>query len=134
MKLHCLVGALIVGWLAAARVLAAGAEDAPPTFVENCIHDETLELHAGHDSALLDEADRSEVQAAMVSRYRQLGADGFAPTAIVLWRSPSYGWLYLALKSHPTKPGKVCAMASFSAPAFEFTGALLRKYFVGART
>ena len=134
MNPHRILGALMLGWLVVARVLAADAEDSPATFVENCIHDETLELHAGHDSALLDDGDRSEVQAAMVSRYRQLAADGFAPTAIVLWRSPAYGWLYLALKSHPTKPGKVCAMASFSAPAFEFTGALLRKYFVGART
>ncbi len=117
-----------------ARAQPVDTPPAPPSYIENCVHDETIELHAGNDSALLDEDDRAGVQAAMVSRFTQLAGGGFAPTAILLWRSPVYGWLYVALKAHPTKPGKVCSMATFSAPVFEFTGDLLRKYFFGDRT
>jgi hypothetical protein len=108
--------------------------DAPATFIENCVGSDLTELHAGIDSALLDDTDRAEVQAAMVARYAALAGGGFAPTAIVLWRSPSFGWVYLALNSHPDKPGKVCSTGSFSAAAFGFTGTLLRKYFFSGRT
>ena len=127
-------GVLLAACLAGAAAPAAAEPAAvPPTYVENCVHEETMEMHAGSDSALLDEEDRRGVQAAMLSRYRQLDA-GFAPSAIVLWRSPTFGWLYVALQPHPTKPGKVCSLATFSAPVFEFTGDLLRKYFFGDRT
>jgi hypothetical protein len=115
----------------------AQAEDAPaapPTYIENCIGSDVVELHAGTDSALLDESERSQIHAAMLARFKQLAADGFAPTAIVLWRSPSFGWIYLALKSHAEKPGKLCSAASFSAAQFELTATLLRKYFLAGRT
>ena len=128
------VAAALCAALSLAHPLPARASDVPATFVENCVHDDTIELHAGADSALLDETDRAGVHAAMMARYTQLAGDAFAPSAILLWRSPAYGWLYVALKAHPSKPGKVCALATFSAPVFEFTGDLLRKYFVGART
>jgi hypothetical protein len=118
-------------------VLCARADEAPPapvTYVENCVGSDIVELHAGIDSALLDEPERAQIHAAMLARFKQLAADGFAPTAIVLWRSPSFGWIYLALKSHAEKPGKLCSVASFSAAQFELTGALLRKYFLAGRT
>jgi hypothetical protein len=107
---------------------------APVTYVENCVGSDIVELHAGIDSALLDDPERAQIHAAMLARYQQLAADGFAPTAIVLWRSPSFGWIYLALKSHAEKPGKLCSVASFSAAQFELTATLLRKYFLAGRT
>jgi hypothetical protein len=109
-------------------------DEAPATFIENCVGSDLSELHAGIDSALLDEADRAEVQAAMAARYAPLAGGGFAPTAIMLWRNPAFGWVYLALNSHPDKPGKVCSTGSFSAAAFGFSGTLLRKYFFSGRT
>jgi hypothetical protein len=110
------------------------AGEAPATFIENCVGSDLIELHAGIDSALLDETDRAVVQAAMVARYAPLAGGGFAPTAIMLWRSPAFGWVYLALNGHPDKPGKVCSTGSFSAAAFGFSGTLLRKYFFSGRT
>lgn len=117
---------------------ACAQTDSPPgssnTYVENCIGAETIELHAGEDSALLDPADSARTFAAMLKRYPMLERDGFAPTAIVLWRKPESGWVYLALNSHPDKPGKVCSAATFSAGVFEFSATLLRKYFFAGRT
>ena len=108
---------------------AEGPSGSSNTYVENCIGVETIELHAGEDSALLDPADSARAFAAMLKRYPMLERDGFAPTAIVLWRKPESGWVYLALNSHPDKPGKVCSAATFSAGVFEFSATLLRKYF-----
>jgi hypothetical protein len=116
------------------RAQADEAPLAPVTTIENCVGDETIELHAGTDSALLDDLERAQIHTAMLARFKQLAGDGFAPTAIVLWRSPSFGWIYLALKSHAEKPGKLCSAASFSAAQFELTGTLLRKYFLAGRT
>jgi hypothetical protein len=109
------------------------ADEAPATVIENCVGSDLIEVHAGTDSALLGDSDRAEVQAAMVARYAPLAGGGFAPAAIMLWRSPSFGWVYLALNSHPDKPGKVCSTGSFSAAAFGFSGTLLRKYFFSGR-
>ena len=102
--------------------------------VESCVGSERFELHAGSDSAVLDDADRAGVQSAMLERYPAFGRDGVSVSAIVLWRKPETGWVYLALKQHPEKPGKVCSAASFSAAAFEFSAALQRKYFDGQRS
>ena len=117
-------------------VLAQADQTLPAdaTFIENCVGSDVVELHAGTDSALLDELERAQIHSAMLARFKQLAGDGFAPAAIVLWRSPSFGWVYLALKSHADKPGKLCSAASFSAAQFELTGTLLRKYFLAGRT
>jgi hypothetical protein len=117
-----------------AHAQADDAPRAPATFIENCIGSDIVELHAGIDSALLDAPERAQIHAAMLARYQSLAADGFAPTAIVLWRSPSFGWVYLALKGHAEKPGKLCSVASFSAAQFDLTATLLRKYFLAGRT
>jgi hypothetical protein len=126
--------ALACGLSCMARAQADEAPLAPATTIENCVGSDVVELHAGTDSALLDEPERGQIHSAMLARYKQLAADGFAPTAIVLWRSPSFGWVYLALKGHADKPGKLCLAASFSAAQFDLTGTLLRKYFLAGRT
>lgn len=125
--LRCLATELALGALPA--LCAAQALS-----VESCIGSDRFELHAGSDSALLDEVDRAGVQSAMLERYPAFGSDGLAIQAIVLWRKPETGWVYLALKPHPDKPGKVCSAASFSAAAFDFSAALQRKYFAGQRS
>ncbi len=122
------------GLCGTARAQAEQRPPVPATFIENCVGSEVVELHAGTDSALLDDPERGQIHSAMLARYKQLAADGFAPSAIVLWRSPAFGWVYLALKSHADKPGKLCSVASFSAAQFELTGTLLRKYFLAGRT
>ncbi|MBX3604216.1 MAG: hypothetical protein KF788_03040 [Piscinibacter sp.] len=108
--------------------------DAPVLAVETCIGQERLELHAGLDSALLDDSDREHVQAAMLARYPAFGRDGAATSAIVLWRRPDASWVYLALKAHPDKPGKLCSAASFAAGVFEFSPGLQHKYFFAKRS
>jgi hypothetical protein len=125
--------------LGAAVVLPARAQafvppSAPALTLQTCIGSESIALHAGSDSALLDEADRARVQAAMLQRYPAFGRDGEATSAIVLWRKPDASWVYLALKAHPDKPGKLCAAASFAAGVFEFSAALQRKYFFARRS
>jgi len=117
----------------------AGAQGiAPPTApmvtVESCVGSERFELHAGADSAVLDAQDRAGVQSAMLERYPAFGRDGAALAAVVLWRKPETGWVYLALKAHPDKPGKLCSAASFAAGVFDFSAALQRKYFLGQRS
>lgn len=107
---------------------------APALAVETCVGQQQLELHAGSDSALLDEDDRARVQAAMLQRYPAFGRDGSATSAIVLWRKPDASWVYLALKAHPDKPGKLCSAASFAAGVFEFSAALQHKYFFARRS
>ena len=127
--------ALAIG-LPAPRLAAQGfaATPAPTVTIETCVDGERFELHAGADSAVLDEPDRAGVQSALLDRYPAFGRDGQALAAVVLWRKPDTGWVYLALKPHPDKPGKVCSAASFSAAAFDFSAALQRKYFLGQRS
>jgi hypothetical protein len=117
-----------------AHAAADEAANAAATVIEDCIGSNVVALHAGIDSALLDESERAQIHSAMLARFKPLAGDGFAPAAIVLWRSPSFGWVYLALKGHAEKPGKLCSAASFSAAQFEWTGTLLRKYFLAGRT
>lgn len=107
---------------------------APAVTVETCVGAERYELQAGSDSVVLDEHDRAGVQSALLERYPAFGRDGAAIDAIVLWRKPGTGWVYLALRTHPDKPGRVCSAASFSAGVFGFSAALQRKYFLGTRS
>jgi hypothetical protein len=137
-RVHAAFRCLVVGF---GTVLAASAQTqgiAPPNAsgfsVETCIGQQQLELHAGSDSALLDEDDRVHVQAAMLQRYPAFGSDGSATSAIVLWRKPDASWVYLALKAHPDKPGRLCSAASFAAGVFEFSAALQHKYFHAKRS
>lgn len=106
----------------------------PAVALETCIGEERYQLNAGSDSVVLDEVDRAGVQSALLERYPAFGRDGSAISAIVLWRKPETGWVYLALKTHPDKPGKVCSAASFSAGVFGFSAELQRKYFFGTRS
>ena len=134
-SIKALAGVLVLG----TAPLLAGAQpfmptpDAPVT-VETCVQGDHYELHAGSDSALLDEDDRLGVQAALLERYPAFGRDGLSISAIVLWHKPETGWVFLALRTHPDKPGRVCSAASFSAGAFGFSAELQRKYFVGTRS
>jgi len=122
--------ALLLGIVLAAPTLHAEPPAATPVAVQNCVGSDTIELRAGEDSMLLDDADRDAMVTDMLKRYPVLGRDGFVPAAVLLWRKPGSGWVYVALRRQADKPGGVCALASFSAAAFELTAPLLRKYFV----
>jgi hypothetical protein len=119
-------GAVVLGL----PVRAGEPAEASATRVENCVGSDAIDLRPGEDSAMLDAEDHRQFVAAMTARYPVLGRDGFAPTLTLLWRKPGAGWVYVALRPHADKPGRVCSLASFSAAAFELTPPLLRKYFV----
>lgn len=126
---------LVLGALPAAGFgQAFMATPSEPLMLETCVGTERYQLNAGSDSVVLDDADRQGVQSALLERYPAFGRDGSAISAIVLWRKPGIGWVYLALKTHPDKPGKVCSAASFSAGVFGFSAELQRKYFDGTRS
>lgn len=119
--------ALVVG-----AALAAGTtpdDGAAATSIESCVSRDALAVRAGEPRTLLDAADRRRVHAAMVARYPVLLRDGVEPSHIVLWRRGAGEWLYVTLLADPARRGAPCYTATFAAGVFEFTGALLRKYF-----
>lgn len=109
------------------------AQEAPASLlsVRNCVGPDTLEINLRGDAVMLDDADRRGVAAAMGQRYAVLGP-GFDPVAIVLWRRPGQGWLYVALDTPLRPPPAWCFSATFVAPVFDFTPALQRKYFAAS--
>lgn len=111
-------------------VSPAFAQDAGGTLaLRHCAGGEQMEINLrGGEAVLLDDADRRGAAAAMGQRYPVLGP-AFDPAAIVLWRRPGYGWIYVALETPRQPPPLWCFSATFSAPVFDFTPALQRKYF-----
>ena len=77
----------------------------------------------------LEAVDAAAVGSALTRRYPILDRDGLLPDAIVLWRKPVDGWLFVTLLANPGKPADVCFTATFSASRFELTAPLLVKYF-----
>lgn len=121
--------------VAAALVLqAAVAQEGAvtPLSVRSCAGSDLLQINLrGGEAAMLDDADRRGAAAAMGERYAVLGP-AFAPVAIVLWRRPGYGWIYVALDTPRQPPPAWCFSATFTADVFDFTPALQRKYFAPA--
>ena len=97
--------------------------------IESCVDRSAIRFGANDRRAVLDAADAKAVSAALVRRYPMIENDGLAPQAIVLWRKPDMGWVFVALLINPAKPGEHCFTATFSASRFEITGVLLDKYF-----
>lgn len=122
--------ATLIAALAAASAMQAVAQDRPrPLKVESCAGGGSLEIDLrGGEAVMLDESDRRGVAAEMGKRYAVLGP-AFEPVAIVLWRRPGFGWIYVALDTPREPPPAWCFSATFSAPVFDFTPALQRKYF-----
>jgi hypothetical protein len=58
-----------------------------------------------------------------------LQRDGVEPSHIVLWNRGHDEWLYVALLAEPRRAGGLCFTATYTARGFDFTDALLRKYF-----
>jgi hypothetical protein len=127
--------------IAFACLLAAGAGEAQgreelradaatiTDAIESCVDTSTLRFRADDRHVLLDTADADAVRAAIVLRYPQIEQDDVAPQRIVLWRHPTFGWVYVALLVNPAKPGELCFTASFGADKFEMSPALIAKYF-----
>lgn len=114
----------------ASLVSPATAQEPGGTLVlRHCAGGDLMEINLrGGEAVLLDDADRRGAAAAMGRRYPVLGP-AFEPAAIVLWRRPGYGWIYVALETPRQPPPLWCFSATFSAPVFDFTPALQRKYF-----
>jgi hypothetical protein len=107
------------------RPLAAAIGDA----IESCVDATTLRFGRDERRAILDAEDTGTVGEALLRRYPAFAQVGFAPQAIVLWRKPGAGWLYITLLVNPGKPGEVCFTASFVAARVEVTPVMLKKYF-----
>ena len=97
--------------------------------IESCVGGAPIRFRPDDRRAWLEAADAAAVGAALTRRYPVLDRDGLLPDAIVLWRKPVDGWLYVTLLSNPAKPTDVCFTATFAASRFEPTAALLVKYF-----
>lgn len=99
--------------------------------VENCIGSDRLAMHFGEDAAVLDAEDHAGMRGLIASRYSALGAGGFEPLQLVLWRRPGGDWVYVAIVANGQKPGGVCFSATIAAQPFPESNALRRKYKLG---
>ncbi|MEO7336339.1 MAG: hypothetical protein ABIV63_07150 [Caldimonas sp.] len=97
--------------------------------IPNCANGPPIVFGAEDRRVQLDAVDVGAVAAAVGRRYPVLERDGLAPDAIVLWRKPGSGWLYVTMLVNPSKPVEACFTATFVAQRFELTGRLLVKYF-----
>lgn len=105
--------------------VAAAIADA----IESCVDVSTIHFAAEDRHVLLEAADAESVRAAIVRRYPQVEQDGLAPDRVVLWKHPTYGWVYVSLLINPAKPGEVCFTGTFGADKFEVSPGLTEKYF-----
>ena len=101
----------------------------PANTIESCVGGTPIQFRPDDRRVWLEAADAAAVGSALTRRYPVLDRDGLLPDAIVLWRKPVDGWLYVTLLANPAKPADVCFTATFAASRFELTAALLLKYF-----
>jgi len=133
MPCRSLIALSVLAGLATAGVNAR--EDTRPfpggraNTIESCVGGAPIRFGADDRRAWLEAADAAAVGAALSRRYPVIDRDGLLPDAVVLWRKPVDGWLFVALLANPAKPSDVCFTATFAASRFELTGALLVKYF-----
>ena len=127
-----------IAWPLLAAVAIGGVdarEDTRPfsgsrtSTIESCVGGAPIQFRPDDRRVRLEAADAAAVGAALTRRYPVLDRDGLLPDAIVLWRKPVDGWLYVTLLGNPAKPSDVCFTATFAANRFELTAALLIKYF-----
>ena len=128
----------LIAWPLLAALAAGGVdarEDRRPfpagraSTIESCVGGAPIQFRPDDRRVWLEAADAAAVGAALTRRYPVLDRDGLLPDAIVLWRKPVDGWVYVTLLSNPAKPSDVCFTATFAAGRFELTAALLMKYF-----
>jgi hypothetical protein len=120
---------LVSPLLCIAAAMPASATNEART-IASCVSHEALQFKSGDASAVLDDADRDFVSAAMLERYPVLQRDGFVPTHIILWQRQGGELLYVTLLANPQRPSEMCFTATFSASRFDFTQSLQRKYFL----
>ena len=97
--------------------------------IESCVGGTPITFRPDDRRVWLEAVDAAAVASALTRRYPVLDRDGLLPDAIVLWRKPVDGWLFVTLLANPGKPADVCFTATFSASRFELTAPLLVKYF-----
>ncbi len=111
----------------------AAAAAAGPLDIDHCVAGPPIHLADVGDRAMLDNAEREQVNAAILARYPALAADGFTAQQIMLWRRGSDGWLFASLMPTPDHPETPCFTATFEANLFDITPALTQKYFFVGR-
>ncbi len=97
--------------------------------IESCVGGTPITFRPDDRRVWLEAVDAAAVASALTHRYPILDRDGLLADAIVLWRKPVDGWLFVTLLANPGKPADVCFTATFSASRFELTAPLLVKYF-----
>lgn len=128
----CVAAAPAVG--ADARTKAAGkpAEQIAP--IASCIGaGPQLPVRVSDKRTLLEADDRDRVYEAILMRYPVLRGHDLSPRHIMLWRKGD-DWLYVHLSDRgsakPDAPADLCFTATVVATDFDFTTALIQKYFL----
>jgi hypothetical protein len=133
-----LLAATALALLPALRVTAAesgsgAARDGGALVMASCVEGSPPLVFARADlRALLDPEDRERFQGAALSLYRVLDRSAFAPVQIMLWDKGPGEWVYVSVLPVDGDAQRSCFTATFTAEPFEFTPALIRKYFPGA--
>jgi hypothetical protein len=133
-----LLAATALALLPAPRVTAAetdsgGARDGGALIMASCVEGSPPLVFARADPrALLDSEDRQRFQGAALTLYRVLDRSAFASVQIMLWDKGPGEWVYVSVLPVDGDTQRSCFTATFTAEPFEFTPALIRKYFPGA--
>lgn len=121
---------LLVATAAASAQAQASAPPERPQRIDSCTGSgPAISFGLADSRVLLQEDDKRSVHAAMLQRYPMLQRDGFESGHILLWRRPGGEWVYVSLAATTGPASATCFTATFSGQAFEFTPALVQKYF-----
>lgn len=116
----------------AAESGAGGAPDGGALVMASCVEGSPPLVFARADPrALLDSDDRQRFQGAALTLYRVLDRSAFASVQIMLWGKGPGEWVYVSVLPVDGDTQRSCFTATFSAEPFEFTPALIHKYFPG---
>jgi hypothetical protein len=105
------------------------AASAPP--LESCVSRDAIGFAQGEPRAVLDGDDQAKLREAMMRRYPVVARDGFAVSRIILWQPAAGDALFITVQDHPTKPGRACFTATFTARRFDAFVPLRDKYLLG---
>ena len=117
----------------AAERTGGEARDGGALAMASCVEGSPPLVFARADQrALLDMADRERFEGAALSLYKVLDRHAFASVQIMLWDKGPGEWVYVSVLPVDGDTQRSCFTATFAAEPFEFTPALIHKYFPGA--
>jgi hypothetical protein len=132
----CIAAAPAVGGDAKKKAAGKPTERSVP--ITNCAGaGPLLPVRASDQRTLLEADDRDRVYEAILMRYPILRGYELGPRQIMLWRKGDE-WLYVHLADRKAAtdraPADMCFTATVLATDFEFTPALIQKYFLRGAT